>query len=177
MRGFPPFSWLVLIFATAGFVGCSDGQDAPSDLPQDGTDAPVSSGVRLNEVVAKATGGGPDWVELYNPTAAPIDLAGFSLRDALDSHSFRFPTATTIPPGGFLIVEAEGGTGALVATYGFGSSDEARLFDASDALVDSTSWSKGDAPEGMSWGRSPDGSGAFTTLPLPTQNGPNAAPL
>src|SRR4051812_47658136 len=49
-----------------------------------------------------------DWIEIYNPSQQPIDLAGWHLTDdkALP-HAFTFPS-TVLNPGGFLLVFATG---------------------------------------------------------------------
>src|SRR5438034_1163370 len=53
-------------------------------------------------------GDSPDWIELYNPGASPVSLAGYGLSDdpALP-FKWTFRDAT-IDPGGFLIVFASG---------------------------------------------------------------------
>ena len=49
-----------------------------------------------------------DWIELFNPADAPLDLRGWSLTDdAGDLNKWRFP-ATNLPAGGFLVVFASG---------------------------------------------------------------------
>ena len=68
-----------------------------------------------------------------------------------------------------------GGTGSLIFTFGLGKADAVRLFDAAGTLIDKAQWVDGNAPEGKSWGRYPDGDGAFSTL-TPTPGAPNSAP-
>ncbi|HZJ15862.1 MAG TPA: lamin tail domain-containing protein [Chthoniobacteraceae bacterium] len=49
-----------------------------------------------------------DWIEVHNPTGAPIDLTDWCLTDdAADLDQWRFP-AVTLQPGDFLIVWASG---------------------------------------------------------------------
>ncbi len=49
-----------------------------------------------------------EFVELANPTGAPIDLTGYALGDAVTPNDFEdrlfFPTGTIIPPNGTLVV-------------------------------------------------------------------------
>lgn len=46
----------------------------------------------------------PDWLEIYNPDAAPVNLDGWYLTDkATAKTKWRFP-AVTIAPGGYLVV-------------------------------------------------------------------------
>jgi hypothetical protein len=158
------------------------GADVPQgvDTPGPGPDVPAAPdavtppAVVVNEVVARAPAGGADWVELYNPTLAVVDLGGWVLRDSGEDIRFVFPSGTAIQAGGFLVLDGPGGMGALVFEFGLGSEDSVRLFDRGSVLVDSTSWTAGDAPEGGSWGRYPDGFGAFRTLRQLTRGEPNA---
>ena len=51
----------------------------------------------------------PDWVELYNPTAAAVDLSGFFLSDSIDDpDKWRFPEGTVILPESYLVVFCSG---------------------------------------------------------------------
>jgi len=46
-----------------------------------------------------------DWVEIYNPTDAPVDLSGHHLSDSTSNRTkFTFPAGTTLAAGQFLIV-------------------------------------------------------------------------
>lgn len=42
-----------------------------------------------------------EWIELYNRGASPVNLTGWTLRDAVE---YDFPANTIIPAGGFLVV-------------------------------------------------------------------------
>lgn len=143
---------------------------APSDVEGD---VPPAPRVTVNEVVAKAAASGPDWVELFNAGDAAADLSGVTLRDDDDAHVYELPAGTTLEPGAFLVLEGSGGTGPWVFEFGLGKADAVRLFDADGAPLDDTAWLDGDAPEGASWGRYPDGTGVFDTLPTPTPGAPN----
>lgn len=49
-----------------------------------------------------------DWIEIYNPDAVPVELAGWYLTDsATNQKKWLFP-AVTVAPGGFLVVWASG---------------------------------------------------------------------
>ena len=75
--------------------------------------AVISGGIRINEFVATndtgiqdEDGAREDWLELYNPTAASVDLAGWRLTDdPQDTSKWIFPSRT-IPAGGYLVVFA-----------------------------------------------------------------------
>ncbi|HEX7669728.1 MAG TPA: lamin tail domain-containing protein [Polyangiaceae bacterium] len=121
--------------------------------------------VRINEV--ESTGGVPgDWTELYNAGASPADISGWKFKDNDDSHAFYvLPAGTIVPAGGFYVME--------VAQFGFGlgGNDSARLFDPSGNLVDSYSWTVDAA---TTYGRCPDGTGAFVTTASVTKGSANA---
>ncbi len=145
--------------------------DAPADAP------PAGGPVVVNEVVASAVASGPDWVELYNKGSHIMDLTAWTIKDNQDGHVYPFPDGTKIAPGEFLVVEGPGGKGPYVSTYGFGKADSARLFNGTGVMVDAATWLNGQAPAGTSWGRYPDGTGPFATLPVPTKGKPNAKPI
>lgn len=60
------------------------------------------AGARLNEVVA-GRGNLTDWVELRNPGASPLDLAGWALSDTPDLP--EVPLAGIVPADGFLVLD------------------------------------------------------------------------
>lgn len=69
--------------------------------------------LRLNEVVTHNTGsredadgGTPDWVELYNPEATTVGIAGYQLTSSDDTWTLD---DRTIDPGGFLVLDATDG--------------------------------------------------------------------
>lgn len=72
--------------------------------------------VVVNEVVALGDvglldedGDASDWIELFNAGPFPVDLDNAYLTDnPLDLTGWRFPSATVIPPGGYLVVFASG---------------------------------------------------------------------
>lgn len=76
---------------------------------------PRTQSVVINEVLASngtvladEDGEYEDWIELYNPTTAPIDLDGYTLTDNPNNpQKWTFP-AVTIQPQGFLLVWASG---------------------------------------------------------------------
>lgn len=122
--------------------------------------------VRINEV--ESNGGTPgDWVELVNTGAEAVDLTGWVIGDNDDTHRMLLPAGTTIAAGGFAWFQTDAGA----AGFGLGSSDAAKLFlpDAA-TLVDSYAWT---AHAATSYGRCPDGSGAFITTVTTTRAAAN----
>lgn len=77
------------------------------------TPPPAHASVRINEVVSlnqnglrDENGDRPDWIELWNPGPAPVDLAGWSLSDDPGRpRRWTFSTGS-IPPNGHLVVFA-----------------------------------------------------------------------
>ncbi|GAA4121018.1 hypothetical protein GCM10022215_25510 [Nocardioides fonticola] len=122
-----------------------------------------ASPVRINEV--ESSGGTPgDWIELVNPSSASVDLSGYVLKDNDDTHIFTIASGTTIAAGAYAAFDVE-------PTFGLGSSDSARLYDATGALVDSYTWT---AHAATTYGRCPDGTGTFQTTVASTKGAANS---
>ncbi|CAN5386787.1 hypothetical protein BH23VER1_BH23VER1_10990 [soil metagenome] len=69
---------------------------------------PVSAEVVINEIMFRPAGipenPGEEFIELYNPTATPIDLGGYFFDRGV---TIIIPAGTAIPAGGFLVVAAD----------------------------------------------------------------------
>jgi hypothetical protein len=147
--------------AVFGSIGVTSASAAP----------PGPGQLVINEV--ESNGGTPgDWVELLNTGSSPADIGGYVVRDNDDTHSFVIPAGTAIAAGGFYVADVD--TVATVggsATFGLGSADSARLF-APDGttLLDSYSWT---AHAATTYGRCPDGTGAFATTASSTRGAAN----
>jgi hypothetical protein len=126
-------------------------------------------GLVINEV---APAGAPsDWFELYNPTDAALTLAGLTYTDdpAGAPGKATFPAGAAVPPRGFYVqylTDADPG-------FGLGADEALGLFDPQGNLLDSVDWEAGAAPAASSYGRFPDGTGAFETLAIPTPGASN----
>jgi len=71
-------------------------------------------------ILADEDGDYEDWIELYNPTAEPINLDGYTLTDKPDNPSkWTFP-AVTIQPKGFLLIWASGKDRRTPGNWDFG---------------------------------------------------------
>jgi fibronectin type 3 domain-containing protein len=55
-----------------------------------------------------STGGHPDWLELYNPTAAAVNLNGYYLTDKKSDPTEWAIPPVSIAPGGFLVIFCDG---------------------------------------------------------------------
>ena len=122
-----------------------------------------------------------DWIELYNPSGAPVNVGGMYLTDDLAfPRQYRipsdFPASTTIPAHGYLIVWADGDTGIaeLHASFKLDAGGEAiGLFGADGTtLVDSVAF--GPQKADVSYGRFPDGSSIWRYFDTPTPGAANA---
>ena len=119
-----------------------------------------SNPVKINEV--ESNGGTPvDWIELYNPSGRAMDLSNFVLKDNDDTHSFAIPAGTTIGAGAFMTFDVD-----VTGGFGLGAADAARLYTPEGVLLDSYSWT---AHATTTYGRCPDGTGAFTTTATSTK--------
>jgi gliding motility-associated-like protein len=63
------------------------------------------------------SGENEDWVEMYNPTSAPVDITGYYLSDnASNPQKWAFPAGSIVPANGFLVVLLSG-TGDYAPNY------------------------------------------------------------
>ncbi len=127
-------------------------------------------GLVINEVAAQ---GDPlDWFELYNASDAPLSLDGFVIADDLLDAGRRvpFPTGLVVPAGGYLQVQLDkdGWPG-----FALGRDEELGIWTAGGTLVAEVDWAEGDADEGTSYARQPDGTGDFETVDEPTPGAAN----
>ncbi len=82
---------------------------------------PNPGAIVINEVLAHAHAEVPDWIELYNTTAAPIDIGDWYLSDSeTNPLKYRFAAGTVIPAYGYLVVTE-------TANFGQSAADPGRL--------------------------------------------------
>ncbi len=116
-----------------------------------------------------------DWIELYNSGETTINLEGWIFRDQSEDNIFEFPTGTSIASEAYLVVvnDADAFTERysevtnVVGEFEFGlggSSDEVRIYNSNDRLVDFVRY-RDEAP----WPIEPDGEG-FTLELLDTES-------
>jgi hypothetical protein len=131
-----------------------------------------------------ADGDYDDWFELYNPGPDAVDLGGLFLTDNLtNKFQFEIPQGGryVIPPGGYLLVWADGETGQnatnrsdLHVSFNLRAAGEAiGLFAADGTEIDAVTF--GQQTNNVSMGRSPDGRAAVVFLPQPSPGTANAA--
>ena len=138
-------------------------------------------GLVVNEFLASSTGASlrdeagdaDDWIEIHNPTAAAVSLAGYTLTDDLAAPAqWAFPDVQ-IPAGGYLVVWAdnEPAEGPLHATFKLSASGEAVGLFQGGAEVDAVTF--GAQATDVSSGRSPDATGPFILFGVPTPGAMN----
>jgi hypothetical protein len=145
------------------------------------------AGPRINELMARNDsavvnpwGQYSDWLELYNPGAAPFDLSGMSLSvDKSAPGQWVFPSGTIIGANGYLTIWCDASRDAatnLQANLNIGRSLDgdsggAYLFNAAGQVVDYVEY--GFQIANQSIGRS---GGSWRLLASPMPGAPNSAP-
>ncbi len=132
--------------------------------------------------LADEDGAFSDWIEIHNPDATPVSLAGCHLTDdALELRKWPFP-AVTLPPGGYIVVFASGKnrsdpTRPLHANFQLAAAGEYLALVAPDGVTVLSSIAPAYPPqfENESFGMDPGSSSAtwqFYAKPTPgTANG------
>jgi hypothetical protein len=160
-----------ICFASLCFGGVAAAQDTSAET------------IRINEVMAANSTvyaddqrEYDDWIELYNSGARPIDVGGLYLSDDADRPTLwqiprTVPELTTLPPGGFLIVWADGDPFAaseLHAPFKLSADGEEVSLYAEDGLtlIDRVRFSE-QVPD-LSWGRYPDASDQWYLMSAPS---------
>ena len=158
------------------------------DTPTPGASNPIlilpGTTIVINEVLAdnvtraETDGTTPDWIELFNPTASPINLADMSLSDDLvEPRRFVFPFGV-IPAQGYYVVRFEPDEPISATNTGFGLRASGGAVFLYDSLANG-----GSALDGLfygvqardfSVGRVPNGDGNWM-LTLPTRRAANIA--
>lgn len=159
-------SWSRCADGTGDFVQANaETLGAANDCP--GASDP--NAVKLNEVESNGDAVG-DWVEIVNTGDAPVDIAGWKVRDAATDHPFAVvPAGTVLAPGAFHWLHTE----FPPPGFGLGVDDSVTLFQADGTtVVDTYAWSGGHAA--TTFGRCPDGSGDWRVTTVATKGAANA---
>jgi hypothetical protein len=106
--------------------------------------------IRFNEVMAENFGGvtngtttNSDWLELFNTSGSPVNLANWSLSNSGNARKYVFPGGTTIGANGYLVVWCDSQTNAPGLHSGFTlgrKGENLFLYDASTNRVDAFSF-------------------------------------
>lgn len=129
-----------------------------------------------NDLIPDPSGETDDWLELYNTTAAAVDLGGLYLSDSAASPTkWQFPAGTSLAAGGFLVVWADEDLlqPGLHAAFKLSASGESLLLSNTDlSVVDAVTFDA--QPVNVASARYPDGVGAFVATTTPTPGAPNS---
>ena len=152
--------------------------DAPSDTYNFLLNNDALPALFINEFMAANTSCCPDtdsgtdefddWIEIYNAGSEPVNIGGMYLSDnKANPFKDRIPNddaaATTIPPGGFLLLWADGSTdqGTLHLDFSLANSGEdIGIYYIDGREIDAYTF--GTQTANKSAGRSPDGSSTWT---------------
>ncbi len=117
----------------------------------------------MNEIYAAGVAGNRDWIEVYNSTAASIDISGYKIYDTGGQGGTKpkklFPAGTVVPAKGFAVIVTDTNTSASILD-GFGlsgtSGETVWLENAAGTLIDSVAFPA--LGTDTSYARKPDGS-------------------
>ena len=124
----------------------------------------------------------PDWFEIYNPTALPVDIGGIYATDnPFFQTQYQFPAGVTIPAEGYRVLYADNDPqqGPLHMNFKLSASGEGLFLFDLDGITQLDGILFGPRPSDVSFGRVPDGSGPwdFTSLATPgLANAPHNPP-
>jgi PKD repeat protein len=114
---------------------------------------PVTGHLVINEVESNPPGtdAGYEWVELYNPTGAAIDVSGWKLQTTAGVvATYTIPGGTTIQAGGYLVI-------TFPSQFLDNEQESVVLVDQSNAEIDRTPLLSDTANDAMTWQRIPNG--------------------
>lgn len=124
--------------------------------------------LQINEINSAPAAGETDWIELFNPTAEPVDVTGFYLSDSPSNAMKSVLPSLTVPAKGYLVVplgptvDPEQG----IADLSVSSAGEVLyLFDGDLGLIDMA-----DVPalrQGSVYARGADGVFGYCGMPTP----------
>ena len=130
--------WLLAVATLWAFAGTAGAQEAPvisEFMAANTSKTPLSAGELLD-----ADGDSSDWIEIWNPTAEPVNLYGWFLTDDLEEPTkWEFP-AVILVPGDYLVVFASGKgrrdpAGELHTDFALSASGESVALVAPDETV------------------------------------------
>lgn len=129
----------------------------------------------INEVASNNGDPNPDWMEIYNPGDAEVDISGFGVYDK-PAAIYTIPAGTKIAAKGYFVIVCDvalaGSDPAKYAAFGISSGGESVfLVDATTAIVDQVDVPA--MPLGVSYARIPNGGDVFANA-NPTKGAENS---
>jgi PKD repeat protein len=133
-------------------------------------DYPDPAGVVINEIMYNSPGNDEEWIELYNNTAANIDIGGWFVQDNTPTNTpIAIPSGTVLSPGQFytISIATDGafpftpdldGTGQAGFALNNGG-DDVNLFSLGRLQADYVPYD-----DGSPWPTAPDGNGPSLSL-------------
>jgi len=122
-----------------------------------------------------------DWFEIYNYGTDTVDIGGMYTTDSKNDYKkYQFPAtdpaATTIPPGGFLVVWCDGQPeqGPLHTNFALGSGGEDIALTESNGVIIINELTYSAQNTDVSEGRLPDGSDTWQNFSTPTPGASNS---
>lgn len=154
-------------------VPCEDGVEVCLEgkcVPLGTGDMPTEAGqIIVTEFMAKSQTGADsgEWLELFNTTDAPLDLAGCTLLDE-GSDNKTIEGILVIPAGGYALLaksgEAEVNHGLepdyVYGGYALGNTDDEIILKCGDLIIDQVNYAAEQAVDGVAWQLSADMLGA-----------------
>jgi hypothetical protein len=113
----------------------------------------AAASVVLNEMELNPPEGGADWVEIYNPDNASVDISGWMAEITDTSWVGKFPAVpagTILPAKGFYVFNGQ-------SSWNHNDGGYATLFSASGEIVDKTANRQDTMNNDFTYGRHPDG--------------------
>ncbi len=163
---------IILGIALVSLILSACSRDEPS------TGNPVTPPVQVGSVVINEvfSTGSPDWVELYNPGTAAIDISGYKMYDPDGNtgakEKFVIPAGTVIPAGGYLALDCDGSGTNLNPNFKFSAGgEEVWIENTTGTIVDHLVFPALGAD--TSYGRVPDGSSTFQMISPATKGTAN----
>lgn len=172
------------LLMAAGVIVTSCKNDSEDDLIPDVPDTPQNyTGVVLNEICGKSADG--DWIELYNNADEKVLLDGCILIKTDETGSsktiYTFPRQTEIQPNGYLVIYGKDSqtpafTDGISDTKAVGLELQSPAKSSIDKFDRDTNVGKDNAhPEGGSYARLPNGTGAWAVTATATLGAENKA--
>jgi hypothetical protein len=134
--------------------------------------------VKLNEIFSRGVPGALDWIEIYNSSAASVDVSGFKIYDVGGQTGTKakkpFPSGIQIAAGGYYVIIVDTNSAGLNDGFGLSNNGETVwLENATGTLIDSVAFPA--LGVDTSYARKPDGAATWTKISPVTRGSTNGA--